>query len=69
MRLKARGNYLGSGTGIVFVVIGRRILGGKPGVPQKVTSVISVSVVHERNKVTLLSLSEHQREYQRVPAE
>ena len=26
------GNYPGSGTGVVFVVLGRRILGGKPGV-------------------------------------
>ena len=30
--------------------------------------VVSVSVVHERNKATLRSPSEHQREYQRVPA-
>ena len=49
---------MGSGTGIVFVVLGRRILGGKPGVFQTVTSVVSVSVVHERNKATLLCLSE-----------
>ena len=54
------GNYLGLGTGIalfVLIVLGRRILGGKPGVFQRDTSVVSVSVVHERNKAVLLSLS------------
>ena len=47
----------GSGTGIVFVILGRRILGEKPGVFQRGTSVVSVSVVHEKSKATLLSLS------------
>ena len=51
------GNFLGSGTRIAFVVLGRRILGGKPGVFQGGTSVVSVSVVHERNKAVLLPLS------------
>ena len=37
--------------GIVFVVLGRRILGGKPGVSQKGMSVVSVSVVHEGSKL------------------
>ena len=51
----------------MFVVLGRRILGEKPGGFHRDTSVVSISVVHERNKATLLSLSEQEREYQRVP--
>ena len=54
--------------GSYFVVLRRCILGGKSGFFHRGTGVVSVSVVHERNKVTLLCLSEHQREYQQVPA-
>ena len=60
------GTFLGSGTGIVFVVLGRRILGGKPGVFQE-THELGLSLpVLERNKAALL-LSLSKFCYQRVP--
>ena len=48
---------MGSGTGVVFVVLGSRISGGKPGgFPEKHELDLSLPV-HERNKAALLSLS------------
>ena len=54
MRLKP-GNYLSSGTEIVFVALGRRILGGKPGFFQIHTHELGLSLPgHERDKAALL---------------
>ena len=44
----------------MFVVLGRRILGGKPEVFQRGMSLVSASTVHERIKAALLlSLTKH----------
>ena len=57
MKIKA-GSYvitLGSGIGIVFVLLGRRILYGKPGVSQRGTSLAlsTSSIVHEKGRELL----------------
>ena len=52
--LRKAGNYLGTGIGIVLVLLGSRILDGKPGVPGRGTS--PDSVVHRAKKgIKLLS--------------
>ena len=53
------GNYLGSGIGIVLVVLGRRILDGKPGISAARHEPCSQTpIAHERNTAALvLSLS------------
>ena len=54
MRLKP-GNYRGSGIGIAFVVLGGRILRGKPGVFQARNELSSQSLmVHAWKIVALL---------------
>ena len=46
-------NHLGAGTEIVFVLLERRILDGKPGVQGEATSPVSVFHRAERNKAAI----------------
>ena len=66
------GSYLGSDVGIVFVILGRRILHGKPGrggVPSEARALLSVSTVHEGNEAVTSSLKQTSHVRVRVPAQ
>ena len=53
------GNYMGSSIGIVFVVLGRRIFDGKPGVfPARHEPCSQSLIVHENNKAVPFSLKQ-----------
>ena len=57
------GNYLGIITGIVFVVLGRRVLNGKPEASRKDEAARQSSIVLLGNKLFFLSLgNQHTRE-------
>ena len=61
------GNYLGTGTGIVFVLLGRRMLDGKPGVSGRGTSPGSVFHRVERTKAGIFCLrNQHKWETMRA---
>ena len=44
---------LGAGIGIVFILLGRRILDGKPGVQGEATDPVSIFLRAERNEVAI----------------
>ena len=54
--LEKAGKYLGTGVGVVLVLLGRRILDEKPGVSGRGTSP-GLSLLRARKGIKLLSLS------------
>ena len=55
--LDKAGNYLGTGIGIVLVILGRRTLDGEPGFQGEARAPGSVSSVQERNKAAVSAIS------------
>ena len=62
--LDKAGNFLGTGIGIVFALLGRRILDGKPGVLGRGTS--PGSVFHRARKEESCNVLSQRNEHKRV---